>query len=188
MPEHRPNWEEALALLKEFNHADSLLKHARCVAGVMRYMARKLGEDEDKWATVGLVHDVDYERFPGQHCTKAQEILKERGWPAEYIRAVASHGWGICNDVEPKTSLEKMLYTVDELAGLITAAALVRPSRSVSDLEAKSVLKKWKDKAFAGGVNRSVIEKGAALLGMALPDLISDAIAGMREVAGEIGL
>lgn len=134
------------------------------------------------------MHDIDYERYPEQHCGKAREILAERGWPQEYIRAVASHGWGICSDVEPKTDLEKTLYTVDELTGLITAAALVRPSKSVADMEAKSVIKKWKDKAFAAGVNRSVIEKGAVMMGVELKDLVTDAIAGMREVAGRIGL
>lgn len=188
MPEHIPTYDEALALLKEFNNSESLLKHAYAVEGVMRYMARKKGEDEEKWGIVGLVHDLDYERFPEQHCVKTQEILVERGWPQEYIRAVASHGWGICNDIEPRTDMEKTLYTVDELTGLITAAALVRPSKSVLDMEAKSVIKKWKDKAFAAGVNRSIIEKGTAMLGVDLPALITDAIMGMREVAGKIGL
>jgi len=154
----------------------------------MRYMARKIGQDEEKWGIVGLMHDLDYERFPEQHCKKAREILEERGWPEEYIRAVVSHGWGLCSDVEPQSNMEKTLYAVDELTGLITAAALVRPSKSVSDLEAKSVMKKWKDKSFAAGVNRSVIEKGAAMLGVELRELVSDTIMGMREVADKIGL
>lgn len=154
----------------------------------MRYMARKAGEDEGKWGIVGLMHDVDYERFPDQHCRKAREILAERGWPEEYIRAIVSHGWGICSDEEPQSSMEKTLYTVDELTGLITAAALVRPSKSVLDMEAKSVMKKWKDKSFAAGVNRTVIEKGAAMLGVELRDLVTDSIMGMREVASKIGL
>jgi predicted hydrolase (HD superfamily) len=185
---HQPTYDEALSLLKEFNNSESLLKHAYSVEGVMRYLARNQSEDEEKWAIVGLVHDLDYERFPEQHCLKAQEILAERGWPEEYIRAVVSHGWGICSGVEPQTSLEKTLYTIDELTGLITAAALVRPSRSVADLEVKSVMKKWKDKAFAAGVNRSVIEKGTAMLGVELVNLITDTIMGMREVADRIGL
>ena len=188
MPEHIPTRDEAFSLLKEFNKNDSLLKHAQAVEGVMRYMARKRGADEEKWGIVGLIHDLDYERYPEQHCGKAREILAERGWPEEYIRAVASHGWGICSDVEPKTDLEKMLYTIDELTGLITAVAIIRPSKSVADLEAKSVMKKWKDKAFAAGVNRSVIEKGTATLGVDLNVLVTDAILGMREVAGQIGL
>ncbi|MFB0557099.1 MAG: HDIG domain-containing metalloprotein, partial [Dehalococcoidia bacterium] len=156
MQKHGPTYDEALSLFKEFNQSESLLKHAYCVEGVMRYLARKGGEDEEKWGVVGLMHDLDYERFPEQHCSKAQEILEERGWPEEYIRAIVSHGWGICNDVEPQSKMEKTLYAIDELTGLIIAVALVRPSKSVADLEARSVMKKWKDKAFAAGVNRSV--------------------------------
>lgn len=188
MQEHIPTYDEALALLQEFNRSESLLKHAYSVEGVMRYLARKQGEDEGKWGIIGLVHDLDYERYPEQHCGKAREILAERGWPEEYIRAVVSHGWGICSDVEPKTAMEKTLYTIDELTGLITAVAIIRPSKSVADLETKSVMKKWKDKAFAAGVNRSVIEKGSVMLGVELNALITDAILGMREVAGRIGL
>jgi predicted hydrolase (HD superfamily) len=154
----------------------------------MRYMARKNGEDEEKWAVIGLVHDLDYELYPEQHCTRTGEILKGCGWPEEYIRAAVSHGWGICSDVEPQTRLEKTLYAVDELTGLITAVAIIRPSKSVTDLEVKSVIKKWKDKSFAAGVNRSVIEKGVAMMGVDLTDLINDAILGMRQVARDIGL
>jgi len=188
MEEHTPTYDESLSIFKEFNQSDSLLKHAYSVEGVMRYMARKMGEDEEKWGIVGLMHDVDYERFPDQHCKKAREILEERGWPEEYIRAIVSHGWGICSDEEPQSSMEKTLYAIDELTGLITAAALVRPSKSVLDMETKSVMKKWKDKSFAAGVNRPVIEQGAAMLGVELRDLVTDAIMGMREVAGKIGL
>ncbi|MDH5695542.1 MAG: HDIG domain-containing protein [Dehalococcoidia bacterium] len=188
MEEHTPTYDEALSLFKEFNKSESLLKHAYSVEGAMRYIARKIDEDEEKWRIVGLMHDLDYERFPEQHCKKSREILEERGWPEEYIRAIVSHGWGICSDVEPQTNLEKTLYAVDELTGLITAVALIRPSRSVADLEAKSVIKKWKDKSFAAGVNRSVIEKGVAMLGVELRDLVTDAIMGMREVAEKIGL
>jgi putative nucleotidyltransferase with HDIG domain len=188
MQEHTPTYDEALSLLKEFNQSESLLKHAYSVEGVMRYMARKRGGDEEKWGIIGLIHDLDYERFPEQHCRKSREILAERGWPEEYIRAIVSHGWGICSDIEPQTDMEKILYAIDELTGLVTAVAIIRPSKSVADLEAKSVMKKWKDKAFAAGVNRSVIEKGTAMLGIELKDLITDAIMGMREVAGRIGL
>jgi putative nucleotidyltransferase with HDIG domain len=188
MQEHIPTYDEALSLLKEFNKSESLLKHAYSVEGVMRYMARKIGEDDEKWGIVGLMHDLDYECFPEQHCKKSREILEERGWPEEYIRAIVSHGWGICSDVEPQTEMEKTLYAVDELTGLITAVALVRPSKSVIDLEAKSVMKKWKDKSFAAGVNRPLIEKGAAMLGVELRDLVTDVIMGMREVADRIGL
>jgi predicted hydrolase (HD superfamily) len=188
MPEHIPTYDEALSLLKEFNKNESLLKHAYSVEGVMRYLARKRGEDETQWGIIGLVHDLDYEQFPDQHCAKTRDILTERGWSQEYIRAVVSHGWGICSDVEPLTDLEKTLYTIDELTGLITAVAIIRPSKSVADLEVKSVVKKWKDKAFAAGVNRSVIEKGTAMLCTELNVLINDTILAMREVAGRIGL
>jgi len=188
MQKHIPTYDEALSLLKEFNKSESLLKHAYSVEGVMRYMARKRGEDEGKWGIIGLVHDLDYERFPDQHCKKSQEILEERGWPEDYVRAVVSHGWGICSDVEPQTEMEKILYTIDELTGFITAVAIIRPSKSVADLEAKSVMKKWKDKSFAAGVDRSLIEKGAAMLGLELRELITDVIMGMRDVAARIGL
>ena len=183
-----PTREDAWRILNEYNKNESLIKHALAVEGVMRYFARKLGEDEEMWGVIGLVHDLDYEQFPKQHCKKTEEILKENEWPEDYIRAVISHGWGICTDVEPKTQLEKILYTIDELTGLVVTSALVRPSKSVMDIKAKSVKKKWKDKRFAAGVDRSIIEKGAGMLGMDLTELITDTIMGMRDVAEEIGL
>jgi predicted hydrolase (HD superfamily) len=188
MGENAPTRDEAFALLKEYNKSDSLIKHALCVEGVMRYIARKKGEDEEKWGVIGLIHDLDYEQFPDEHCHKTRPILEEHGWPEEYIRAAVSHGWGICVDVEPHTDLEKTLYAVDELTGLVTAVALVRPSKSVKDVKVKSVMKKWKDKAFAAGVNRSVIEQGAEMLETELRELVADVIEGMCEVAEEIGL
>jgi len=183
-----PGREEAFSLLQKYNKNEGLIKHALAVEAVMRYCARKRGQDEKKWGVIGLVHDLDYEQFPDQHCRKTEEILTSENWPAEYIRAVVSHGWGICTDVEPQSELEKVLYTVDELTGLVVATALVRPSRSVLDMKAKSVKKKWKEKSFAAGVNRDVIEKGARMLGVELGELISDVIMGMREVANEVGL
>lgn len=183
-----PTREEAFGLLKEYNKSQGLIKHALAVEGVMRYIARKRGEDEEKWGVIGLIHDLDYEKYPDQHCRKTEEILKEHNWPQEYIRAVVSHGWGICVDVEPQTDLEKFLYAIDELTGLVVTTALVRPSRSVMDLKAKSVRKKWKDKRFAAGVDRSIIEKGAQMLGVELTELITDTIMGMRDVADDIGL
>lgn len=183
-----PTRKEAYQLLTEYNQSDSLIKHALAVEGVMRYFARKRGEDEEKWGVIGLVHDLDYEQFPEEHCHRSEEILKEKGWPEDYIRAVVSHGWGLCSEVEPQTELEKVLYTIDELTGLVVTTALVRPSKSVMDVKVKSVKKKWKDKRFAAGVDRSVIEKGAQMLGMELSDIIADTIAGMQEVAEEIGL
>lgn len=188
MKSDRPTRAEALELFLRYNKSDSLYKHALSVEAVMRYMARKHGEDEDIWGVIGLIHDLDYEMFPDQHCTMTEKILHEEGWPESYIRAVISHGYGICSDTEPHTLLEKTLFAIDELTGLVTTSALVRPSRSVMDMEARSVRKKWTDKRFAAGVDRSVIEKGAAMLGTDLNDLISDTIMAMREVADEIGL
>jgi putative nucleotidyltransferase with HDIG domain len=188
MAEHEPTRDEALSLLTEYNENEALIKHAMAVEAVMRYCARKRGENPEKWGVIGLVHDLDYERFPEQHCRKSAEILRERGWPEEYVRAVLSHGWGICTDVEPKTDLERTLFAIDELTGLVAATALVRPSRSVLDMTPKSVKKKWKEKSFAAGVNRDVIEKGAAMLGVDVSVLIEDAIMGMREAADAIGL
>ncbi len=188
MKEVKPSREEAFSLLKKYNKNEGLIKHALAVEAVMRYCARKRGQDEEKWGVIGLIHDLDYEQFPEQHCRKTEEILLCENWPAEYVRAVASHGWGICTDVEPQSDMEKVLYAVDELTGLVTATALVRPSKSVMDMKAKSVKKKWKDKSFAAGVNRDVIEKGAEMLGTELSELITDVIMGMREVADEIGL
>jgi predicted hydrolase (HD superfamily) len=188
MAEVIPSREEAFSLLKTYNKNDGLIKHALAVEAVMRYCARKRGRDEQKWGVIGLVHDLDYEQFPEQHCRKTEEILTSRNWPAEYVRAVVSHGWGICTDVEPQSELEKVLFAVDELTGLVAATALVRPSKSVMDVKVKSVKKKWKDKSFAAGVNREVIEKGAEMLGVELGELIDDVIMGMREVADQIGL
>ncbi len=183
-----PTREEAYKLLTEYNKNESLIKHALAVEGVMRYFARKRGEDEEKWGIIGLIHDLDYEQFPEEHCRKTGGILREHDWPEEYIRAAVSHGWGICSDVEPQTELEKVLYAIDELTGLVVTTALVRPSKSVLELKAKSVKKKWKDKRFAAGVDRSIIERGAQMLGMDLTELITDTIMGMREVAEDIGL
>lgn len=185
---HVPDRKEAWDILSEHVSSGNLRSHALAVEAVMRHIARKKGEDEEMWGVVGLVHDVDYELFPEDHLSRAAEILRSRGWPEDYIRAVLSHGWGICTDVEPVTDLEKTLFAVDELTGLVAAAALVRPSKSVLDLSVKSVMKKWKDRAFAAGVDRSVIEKGAAMLGVEVAGLVADTIEGMRAVAGRIGL
>jgi len=184
----RPTRDDAWKILNDHVQSENLLRHALAVEAVMRHVARKRGADVELWGAVGLVHDVDYERFPDEHLRHARSILAGVGWPEHCIRAVESHGWGICSDVEPRSDLEKTLYAVDELTGLVAAAALVRPSKSVLDLPVKSVRKKWKDKAFAAGVDRSVIEKGAAMLGVDLEDLIAETIEGMRGVAEEIGL
>lgn len=188
MTEKIPTRQEALELLHQYNASDSLRKHAYAVEGVMRYIARKRGEDEEKWGIIGLIHDLDYEQFPDQHCQMTGEILREKGWPEDYIRAAVSHGWGICSEVKPETLLEKYLYTIDELTGLVVTTALIRPSKSVLDVQVKSVKNKWKDKRFAAGVDRSVIEKGAEMLQVGLDELIDDTIKGMQEVAEAIGL
>jgi predicted hydrolase (HD superfamily) len=188
MPNPVPTREEAFALLKKYNQTDSLIKHALCVEGVMRYFAQKRGEDVEKWGIIGLIHDLDYEQFPEMHCKKTEEILLAENWPQEYIRAVVSHGWGICSDVKPESDLEKVLFAVDELTGLVTTTALVRPSKSVMDLTASSVKKKWKDKRFAAGVDRDIIDRGAEMLGMDRTTLIEETIEAMRTIAEEIGL
>ena len=184
----KPTRDIALALFKKYNKSESLLKHALSVEGVMRFMANKYGEDEEKWGIIGLIHDLDYEMYPEQHCTMTEKILRENNWPEDYIRAVLSHGWGLASDVKPISLLERTIYAIDELTGLVATSALVRPSKSVLDMEARSVRKKWNDKKFAAGVNRSVIEKGAEMLGVTLDELIADCIMGMRSVAEEIGL
>ena len=176
-----PTREETLKLLREYNESESLVNHGKAVEAVMRHMARRAGADEEMWGVIGLIHDLDYEKYPEEHCAKTREILEDNGWPEEYIRAVVSHGWGICSDVRPESDLEKTLFAIDELTGLVTACALVRPSKSVSDMKAKSVKKKWKQKSFAAGVNREVIEQGAEMLGMELTELITETIMGMRE-------
>jgi putative nucleotidyltransferase with HDIG domain len=188
MTAYIPTREEAYALLSRYTKNEALIKHGLAVESIMRHFARIFGEDEEAWGIVGLVHDIDYEQYPEQHCMMSKKILEENNWPEEYIRAVMSHGWGMFTDIEPQTNMEKVLFAVDELSGLITAAALVRPSRSLMDLEPSSVKKKWKDRAFAAGVNRSVIEKGAAMMNMELPDLIRETILGLRPIEKELGL
>jgi predicted hydrolase (HD superfamily) len=188
MGEKKPTRQEALELLHQYNESDSLRKHAYAVEGVMRFIGRKRGGDEETWGIIGLIHDLDYEQYADQHCRKTGEILREHEWPNEYIRAAISHGWGICSDVPPETELEKVLYAIDELTGLVVTTALIRPSKSVMDVQVKSVKNKWKDKRFSAGVDRSIIEKGAQMLGVGLDELIDDTIKGMQEVAEAIGL
>ena len=162
--------DEAYSLLCEYNKEPFHIHHAETVEGVMRWFANQLGygEDADFWATVGLLHDLDFEMYPEQHCTKCVEIMRDKELDEKLIHAVASHGWGICSDVEPTHQMEKVLYATDELTGLIGAAVLMRPSKSVQDMEPKSVKKKFKDKKFAAGCSRDVITKGAEMLGWGL--------------------
>ena len=183
-----PTREEALELFKKYNESESLTKHAYAVEGVMRHFARLYGEDEDKWGVIGLIHDLDYEKYPEQHCTMTEKILKEEGWPEDYIHAVLSHAWGICSDVEPEHKMEKILFATDELTGLITTSVLVRPDKNIHNLKLKSVKKKWKDKRFAAKIDREVIQKGTDMLRMPLDELIEETIKGMQEVADTLGL
>jgi putative nucleotidyltransferase with HDIG domain len=183
-----PEREDALSLLLKHNQSDSLYRHALAVEAVMRYFARLFGEDEEKWGIIGLIHDLDWEKWPDEHCLKTAELLRQEQWPEDWIRAVVSHGWGLVSDVEPELRMEKVLYATDELTGLITATALMRPSRSLSDLTSKSVMKKWADKRFSAGVNRQLIDQGAAMLDMERTALIDHTIAGMRAAAADLNL
>lgn len=180
--------EEAWELLTEYTKTPALRKHALAVEAVMRHFARLRGEEEEMWGIAGLLHDLDYEKFPTEHCKKAEEIMKEHGIDDIYIRAMNCHAYGICTDVKPESQMAKVLFTIDELTGLINALCLMRPSRSVLDLEVKSVKKKFKDKSFASGVNRDVVRSGCEMLGMELDEVIRETIAGMKEKAQEIGL
>ena len=179
--------DEAWALLTEFNKDAFHLRHAVTVEGVMRWYAEKLGysDEVDLWGIVGLLHDLDFEMFPEQHCIKEQEIMRSRGVDERIVHATASHGWKLTVDIEPQHEMEKVLYAVDELTGLIGAAALMRPSKSVHDMELKSVKKKYKSPNFAAGCSREVIERGAELMGVSLDELISGTILAMRSCEDE---
>jgi len=183
-----PKREEALTLLKQYNENPALVQHGLQVEACMRYFAEKAGEDAETWGIVGLLHDLDYEKYPDQHCTKAAEIMAEAGYSEEIIRAMMSHAWGICTDVEPLSAMEKTLYAVDELSGLVNACVLVRPSKSIMDLGLKSVKKKFKSKSFAAGVDRETVRKGAQMLGLELDELISEVIEAMKADAEAIGV
>ncbi|MCI9441038.1 MAG: HDIG domain-containing protein [Ruminococcus sp.] len=180
--------EEAWELLTEYTKTPALQTHALAVEAAMSHFGHLNGEDEEVWGVAGLLHDLDYEQFPEEHCKKAEEIMRDRGIDEVYIRAMSCHGYGICTDTKPESQMEKILFTIDELTGLINAVCLMRPSKSVLDLEVKSVKKKFKDKRFAAGVNRDVIRQGCEMLGMELDDVIRETIAGMKEKAEEIGL
>lgn len=177
-----PTPQEAFELLKEYNKGEFHLAHGEIVGGVMRYFANELGygDEADFWQTVGILHDLDFELYPEEHCTKEQEILREKGVDERIIHAVASHGYKLTVDIEPTHEMEKVLYATDELTGLIGAVARMRPSKSTMDLELKSVKKKYKSANFAAGCSREVIERGADMLGWTLDDLISRTILAMR--------
>ena len=171
---------QALALLQKYNREPFHIFHGLTVEGTMRYFAREMGEDEDFWGLVGLLHDVDFEKYPEQHCLKAPELLSEIGAEPEFIHAVCSHGYGICCNVEPTLPMEKVLFAADELTGLIGAAARMRPSKSVMDMEVASLKKKFKDKKFAAGCSREVITQGAERLGWTLEELMEKTILAIR--------
>ena len=177
-----PTPDEAFEILKEYNSGDFHLKHARIVGDCMRWFAQKegYGEEADFWQTVGILHDLDFELYPEQHCLKSQEIMREKGIDERIVRATASHGYGITVDIKPEHDMEKTLFAVDELTGLIGAVAVMRPSKSVNDLEVKSVKKKFKNKRFAAGCDRDVILRGAEMLGWDLDTLIDLTIQAMR--------
>lgn len=171
---------KALEILKKYNKDGFHIRHALTVEGVMRYFAKELGEDEEYWGNIGLLHDIDYELYPEEHCKKCIELLKENDVDDEIINSICSHGYGICSDVEPKHIMEKVLFATDELTGLIWAAAKMRPSKSVQDMELSSLKKKFKDKRFAAGCSREVIITGAERLGWELDELLEKTLTAMK--------
>lgn len=180
--------DEALKLLEKYNKAPFHIQHGLTVEGVMRWYAKELGygEEEEYWGQVGLLHDIDFELYPEQHCIKAPDLLKEGGIGEDMIYSVCSHGYGICCDIKPEHEMEKVLFAADELTGLIWSAALMRPSKSVMDMEVKSLKKKFKDKKFAAGCSRDVIRQGAENLGWELDELFEKTILAMRSCEAEI--
>jgi len=178
-----PTPAEALTLMEEYNKGDFHRQHARIVGDVMRWYANELGYGDEAgfWEAVGILHDLDFEQYPEQHCVKSQEIMRQRGIDESIIHATASHGWGIAADIKPEHEMEKVLFASDELTGLIGAAALMRPSKSVKDMELKSIKKKFKDKKFAAGCSREVIQQGADMLGWSLDELISRTLEAMKQ-------
>ena len=178
--------EEAIELLKKYNKESFHIYHALCVEAVMRYFAKKLNYDEEFWGIVGLLHDVDFEKYPEEHCKKAPELLKEINAPEEMIRAICCHGYGIVTDIKPEHEMEKILYTTDELTGIIFAAAKMRPSKSTKDMELASLKKKFKDKKFAAGCSRDTIKEGAERLGWTLEELFEKTILAIRDCEDEI--
>lgn len=182
--------EQAYELLRKYNQEAFHIQHALTVEGVMRWYAKELGyrEEEEYWGITGLLHDIDFEQYPQEHCQKAQELLRAGGVGEDMIYSICSHGYGICSEIEPKHEMEKVLFAADELTGLIWSAALMRPSKSVMDMEVKSLKKKFKDKRFAAGCSRDVISAGAQRLGWELEDLFEKTIEAMRSCEEAIRL
>ncbi len=188
MPEHIPTYEEAQTLLHKYNQNRRLLEHAYAVEATLLYFARKLGEDADKWRIIGLVHDLDSELFQDRHCIKTGEILRQEGWPEEYIHAIQSHGWETWCDVKPESKMEQILYTIDKVTWFVSYVTIKQPSKKLADVDTKLVMAKWDDKSFAPGHNREILEKGAAMLEISIDELFADVIAAMRPVAEKVGL
>lgn len=188
MDKYIPNREDALELLNKYIEDQSLINHSLMVEATMRHFAKLYDEDVEKWGIIGLIHDLDFEKYPDQHCDITKKILIENNWPEDYIRGVLSHGWGMRTDVEPTHPMEKVIYTIDELTGLVYATAIMRPSKSLHDLTVKSVKKKWKQASFAAAIRRDVIAKGAELMDMELDKIIGETIEGMKAISKEIGL
>jgi putative nucleotidyltransferase with HDIG domain len=188
MPLHTPTYEEAYNLLHEYNQNPRLLEHAYAVEATMQYYAKKLREDEEKWRIIGLVHDLDSERFQKQHCIKTGVILRKAGWPEDYIHAIQSHGWEAWCDVKPETRMEKILYTIDKVTWFVSYVTVKQPSKKLADVEIKIVMAKWNDKSFAPGRNRRILEKGAAMLVVSVEELFEDVVIAMLPVAEKVGL
>ncbi|MGO1468673.1 MAG: HDIG domain-containing metalloprotein [Tissierella sp.] len=188
MARYIPSREDAYDLLQKHVKDESLINHSLMVEAVMAHFAQKFDEDVEKWRTIGLIHDLDFEEYPEEHCKMTKEILEKENWPEDYIRGVLSHGWQICTDVEPVHIMEKIIYTIDELTGLIYATAIMRPSKSLDDLKVKSVKKKWKQKSFAQKIDRDMIKNGVEMLPLELNEMIEETIEGMKSVAKDIGL
>lgn len=184
----KPTRDDAMKLLLEYNESDALIQHALQVEAAMIHFANYFNEDVDMWSVVGLCHDLDYEKYPEEHCKKTRLILEENNWDEEYIRGIVSHGWPSCTDEKPESIMEKTLYTVDELTGIINAACLLRPSKSVLDLELKSLNKKFKDKKFAAGCNREIILNGVEMLDIEKNIVFEETIKGLQERAEVCGL
>ena len=177
---------EAIKLLKKYNQEEFHIRHALTVEGVMKYFSKEMGCDENFWGIVGLLHDVDFEKYPEEHCKKAPELLQEIDASEEMVHAICSHGYGICSDIKPEHEMEKILFAIDELTGLIWAAAKMRPSKSTKDMEVSSLKKKFKDKKFAAGCSRDTIKIGAEQLGWELDELFDKTIQAMRSCEDEI--
>lgn len=180
--------EEAFKILRKYVTQEHLIKHALSVEAVVKHFANLYGEEEEYWGTIGLLHDIDYEKYPEEHCIKCEEILKQEGFCEEQIKSIKSHGYGICTNIKPEHKMEKVLYTIDELTGLITASALMQPNKKLEELSLKSLKKKFKNKGFAAKVDRDIILNGAQMLGEDIEYVMEQSLIAMQKVSQELGL